>query len=42
MQEQSFIDEIRPRHRWTVGEYHRMGEVGLLAEMRGQSWWMGR
>ena len=23
---------IQPRHRWTVAEYHRMGEVGLLNE----------
>ncbi|MDS4027733.1 MAG: Uma2 family endonuclease [Candidatus Contendobacter sp.] len=23
---------LRPRHRWTVAEYHRMGEVGLLNE----------
>ncbi|MDG4553091.1 MAG: Uma2 family endonuclease [Candidatus Competibacter sp.] len=22
----------QPRHRWTVAEYHRMGEVGLLNE----------
>ncbi|MDG4597027.1 MAG: Uma2 family endonuclease [Candidatus Contendobacter sp.] len=22
----------QPRHRWTVAEYHRMGEVGLLHE----------
>lgn len=24
--------ESQPRHRWTVAEYHRMGEVGLLNE----------
>jgi Uma2 family endonuclease len=24
--------ELRPRHRWTVAEYHRMAEVGLLHE----------
>lgn len=23
---------LQPRHRWTVAEYHRMGEVGLLNE----------
>ncbi|MDS4031265.1 MAG: Uma2 family endonuclease [Candidatus Contendobacter sp.] len=23
---------LQPRHRWTVAEYHRMGEVGLLHE----------
>ena len=23
---------LRPRHRWTVAEYHRMAEVGLLHE----------
>ena len=23
---------LRPRHRWTVAEYHRMAEVGLLNE----------
>lgn len=23
---------IQPRHRWTVAEYHRMAEVGLLTE----------
>ena len=23
---------VQPRHRWTVAEYHRMGEVGLLNE----------
>lgn len=23
---------VQPRHRWTVAEYHRMGEVGLLHE----------
>ncbi len=23
---------IQPRHRWTVADYHRMGEVGLLNE----------
>ena len=23
---------LRPRHRWAVVEYHRMGEVGLLNE----------
>lgn len=23
---------LQPRHRWTVAEYHRMGEVGLLKE----------
>ncbi len=22
----------QPRHRWTVAEYHRMAEVGLLHE----------
>ncbi|MBS1247830.1 MAG: hypothetical protein H6R48_619, partial [Proteobacteria bacterium] len=22
----------QPRHRWTVAEYHRMAEVGLLNE----------
>lgn len=24
--------ELQPRHRWTVAEYHRMAEVGLLHE----------
>ena len=23
---------VQPRHRWTVAEYHRMGEVGFLNE----------
>ncbi|MFZ1640305.1 MAG: Uma2 family endonuclease [Candidatus Contendobacter sp.] len=23
---------LQPRHRWTLAEYHRMGEVGLLDE----------
>jgi Uma2 family endonuclease len=26
------IEEILPRHRWTVAEYHKMAEVGLLNE----------
>ncbi|MFZ1327189.1 MAG: hypothetical protein WAT67_14440 [Candidatus Contendobacter sp.] len=25
----------QPRHRWTVTEYHRMAEVGLLTEEAG-------
>ena len=24
--------DLRPRHRWTVAEYHRLAEVGLLHE----------
>jgi Uma2 family endonuclease len=31
-QQQVDIDKPRPRHRWTVADYHKMGEVGLLAE----------
>ncbi|MFO1428732.1 MAG: Uma2 family endonuclease [Candidatus Competibacteraceae bacterium] len=26
------VEEILPRHRWTVAEYHKMAEVGLLNE----------
>ncbi|HAO33767.1 MAG TPA: Uma2 family endonuclease [Candidatus Competibacter sp.] len=29
--EQKLLD-FQPRHRWTVAEYHRMAEVGLLNE----------
>ncbi len=32
MHKQIDIDKPRPRHRWTVADYHKMGEVGLLAE----------
>lgn len=32
MHKQVDIDKPRPRHRWTVADYHKMGEVGLLTE----------
>jgi Uma2 family endonuclease len=32
MHKQAYIDEPRARHRWTVADYHKMGEVGLLTE----------
>ncbi len=27
----AYADELRPRHRWTVADYHKMGETGVLA-----------
>lgn len=32
IQDQIQAQYTRPRHRWTVAEYHKLGEVGLLTE----------
>lgn len=35
MSEIAHADEIRPRHRWTVEDFHKMVDAGLLTEDSG-------